>query len=123
MGQTERHIRIERIVTASVVKVKDFAEKWPEVRYCVTEDMLTDRFCREVFRRVSASAAKGKAPDPLSLMDGQEDTFSLLKLIDSYDFDTLKATYMLDQMIMRKPYIETTFGDYVRQLITNHERR
>lgn len=124
-GQVQRRVRIERIVAASIVT--DFARKWPDVESCITSGMFTDQLCRRVFKVVERMAEDGEDANITTVWQRmgtlKTRAILLMDLTNHNDFNLLNWEYETSHRLAGKPYRHVTFGDYVTQLIRNHEQR
>lgn len=123
-GQVPRRVRVERIVAASIVT--DFEAKWPEVECCVTPDMLSDEYCRDIFGRVASLDEQG-APVNIKTVwqmgpGTKEDGARLIELTTHHYFDQLRMEYTRHCELIKTPHREATFADYVTQLIKYNEQ-
>lgn len=123
-GQVQRHIRVERIIVASIIT--DFKNKWPEVSSCIEPSMFRDQWCRRVFRTIEDLDRRGKAVDIVTVWEAMDSTkargLRLMSLVQEYDFDILNWKYGIMCRAEKRPRRNVTFADYVTQLIKNNER-
>lgn len=111
-----RREQLENIIIGSLIN--DFNRYWPEVRDCVTEDMMGERNGR-LYRRMTEISANGKTPTLEMLTDGDDWKDIALLAIDN-DFAAKKAEYNICQHLGGNPprYTDVEFVDYVNAYLT-----
>jgi len=111
----DRQQHIENIIIGTLVC--HFQEYWPSVRCCITQEMITDNFNRQLYSQMS----KGGKIDIATLSTNlpKDDMLRLFDLIADCDFVYLKSNYNeLQYLFSPKPkYTNVTFDDYVAQFI------
>ncbi|MBP5714369.1 MAG: hypothetical protein J6X07_06700 [Prevotella sp.] len=120
-----RRQQIEDIIIGSLIA--SFDDYWPEVRSCVTDDMISDPFNREIVARMRELNAEGKPVNLKTLTgNGTADTaycLRLAELADEHDFDWLLWKTNLTRRLSGQPACTTTFDKYVTAFISHATRQ
>lgn len=114
-----RRQQIEDIIVGSLIA--SFDDYWPEVRSCVTDDMISDPVNRDTVARMRKLHGEGKPVNLKTLTgNGTADTaycLRLAELADEHDFDWLLWRTNLIRRQTGQPPCDPTFDQYVTALI------
>lgn len=115
-----RRQHIENIIIGSLIA--SFDDYWPEVRSCITEDMLEDTLNRDTYRMMAALTSQRQEVNLLTLTDGGNRPASecarLAELAADYDFDFLKWQENNRRWMAGQPLCSPTFAQYVTKYLT-----